>query len=117
VFKPLSVAGIGLAIVRALQTASARYPSQTAVTAPFYRPAAGPQTGGKPYQGPGFTIYPPGSPAAPRTPTGQAARLYPPGAQTCVAAPYTCRAEAPNTVGDPCACPTRDGGFVPGTVH
>ena len=42
---------------------------------------------------------------------------YPPGAQTCVAADLTCPASAPNTVGNRCTCPGRDGRPSFGTVH
>ncbi len=87
------------------------------ITPPAYFSGAGPQLGGPPYQRPGFTIYPPASTTLPPQLTNPAANPYPPGAQTCVATPYTCRAPAPNTPGNACACPTNDGGSVAGIVH
>jgi hypothetical protein len=87
------------------------------LVAQFFQPYAGPQLGGKPYVTPGFTIYPPGSPNLPPQLTSPAANPYPPGAQTCVAAPYTCPAPAPNTLGNACTCPTSGGYVVPGVVH
>ena len=88
-----------------------------AVGASLYQPGAGPQLGGAPYVRPGFTIYPPGSPNLPPQFTNPEAHPYPPGAQTCVAALYTCPAPAPNTPGNACTCPTNAVGTAPGIVH
>ena len=115
--KNIALACLSLASAFAAQPAPAQYSTQTTITPPFYQPGAGPQMGGSPYVTPGFTAYPPGSPVTPPTLNSRAASAYPLGAQTCVARGYTCQADAPNTVGNPCACPTQDGGSAPGVVH
>lgn len=71
-FKPISPACISLAALYTAQAATARYPTDM-INPPFYHPGAEPQIGGKPYQGPGFTIYPPGSPAAEQPAAGSRA--------------------------------------------
>jgi hypothetical protein len=83
----------------------------------FFQPYAGPQLDGKPYVTPSFIIYLPGSRDLPPQLTNPAANPYPPGAQTCVAAPYTCAAPAPNTPGDACTCPTFGDNVAAGVVH
>ena len=115
--KNIGLACLSLAAAFAAQSASAQYPTQTTITRPFYQPGAGPQVGGNPYVTPGSTVYPPGSSVAPPTLNSRAASAYPPGAQTCVAQGYICQADAPNTVGNPCTCPTQDGGSAQGVVH
>ncbi len=74
-----------------------------------------------PYRGNGYASpYPPVLPGiagvSPFT-DGVAAGAYPPGARTCVAAEQFCPASAPNTVGNPCSCPDRDGRPTPGIVR
>lgn len=73
------------------------------------------------YPGGGFAApYPPVMPASPGVSpfsAGIAAGAYPPGAQTCVAAEQACPAPAPNTVGNRCSCPGRDGRPSFGIVH
>jgi hypothetical protein len=119
VLKILSLAGVTLAVAFALaiRSASAQGPSLTVITPPFYQPGAGAQIGGSPYQGRGFTIYPPGSATLPAQLNGRAGSAYPPGARTCVAAAYACPADSPNTVGNSCACAIKDGGSIPGVVR
>ncbi len=81
------------------------------------QPGYGPQIGGQPYGVPGGTYYPPNSPVMPPQLSSPMLGGYPPGAQTCVAADQICPASAPNTVGNRCDCPGRDGQPVPGIVH
>ena len=74
-----------------------------------------------PYRGNGFNSpYPTVTPGivtvSPFT-GGGAGGVYPPGARTCVAAENICTASAPNTVGNPCSCPDRDGRPTPGVVR
>jgi len=107
---PVALLVLGIAGVAHAQ------PSITVITPPFIQPG-GPQMGGMPYRGPGFTIYPPGSPVIAPTLGNGSLYAYPPGAQTCVATPYTCPAPAPNTLGDACACPTNAGGTIQGVVR
>ena len=116
-FRASFLAGVSLTAAIASQTARAQY-SPGFVTPPYmYQPDAGPQLGGPPYQGRGFTIYPPASSSLPPQLTNPAANPYPSGAQTCVATPYTCRASAPNTPGNACTCPTKEGRLIEGVVH
>ena len=117
-FRPLALAATSLAAALVSPMAWAQRSSVIVVTPPYYyQPGAGPQIGGQPYQGPGFTIYPPASSTLPTQLSSPASNPYPPGAQTCVATPYTCPASAPNTPGNPCTCPTSEGGSVEGTVY
>lgn len=99
---------------------------QTVIVTPGYPP---PYAGGyaSPYASPYPSPYAPpyaqpypgvtGIPGASPFSGGVAAGAYPPGAQTCVTADQVCPASAPNTVGNPCACPGRDGHPIPGIVH
>lgn len=80
---------------------------------PYGSPYAAPyaQPYAQPYQGV------PGAQSVSPFTGGVAAGAYPPGAQTCVAADQVCRASAPNTVGNRCSCPDREGRPIPGIVR
>jgi hypothetical protein len=77
----------------------------------------GAQSPGVPYSRPSFTIYPPGAINLPPQLSDPAANVFPPGAQTCAAPPYTCPASAPNTPGNACTCPTSGDGIINGIVR
>ena len=115
-FRLVLSSAIRLLTAAAAATATSAASPSVIIVSPLYQPDAGPQIGGPPYARPGFTIYPPSSALPPRL-TNPAANPYSPGAQTCVAASYTCPAPAPDTPGNPCVCPTNGGGAIEGVVR